>query len=78
MHLATINKTSETRFQVIFLYENMVGPHWCDAFPTRYAATKYINEVTEKNRKIVNINTLFKEHDKRVKNAYYETKEPKR
>lgn len=74
MHLATIRKINDRQFQVIFLFEHMVGPQYCDAFPSRYTATKYIDKVTDNKRKIISLNKLYEEQENRISKAYYEYK----
>lgn len=74
MNYATIIKHSETNYQVVVLFKNMTGPIWLSSFPTRYKARKYINELTNNIRKLVSLDKLFDEHERRVHMAYLKSR----
>lgn len=75
MNYATIVKHSETNFQPVMLFDYMVGPVRFDSFPSKYKARKYINEITNNNRKLVSLKTLYKQHETKIHEAYMKSKE---
>ena len=75
MHIATIKKNSETNYQPIVLFDHMTGPVIMDSHPSKYKAKKYIDQVTNGNRKLVRLNKLYEEHQNRIHESYMRSKQ---
>lgn len=75
MHYATILKHSETDYQPIVLFDHMVGPVRFDSFSSKYKARKYINELTNNDRKMVSLKKLYEIQKQKTVDAYRKMRE---